>query len=219
VRKLILSLGKKFYDEKETRFGTESMRHIEKVILLTTIDHLWKDHLLAMDHLRDGIGLQGYGQKDPLIVYKKEGFRFFNMMMDQINGDVVRKIFAVQLSQESEIEQELEQLEDQADEIQYNLSPDGELLPVNTGAGNPLARQNPPSGNVPDLSHLQRAPTQMQMTRGPLPGMNAPAEASGSPFATPGPVSYTNDVERVGRNDACPCGSGKKYKKCHGINT
>ena len=75
-----------------------SMRQLEKMILLTTIDHLWKDHLLAMDHLREGIGLQGYGQKDPLIEYKKQGFRFFEMMMNQITGDVIRKLFAVQLA-------------------------------------------------------------------------------------------------------------------------
>src|SRR5690606_7461397 len=97
-KKLIIKLATEAYDRKEKALGGENMRQIEKMILLTTIDHLWKDHLLAMDHLREGVGLQGYGQKDPLIEYKKQGFRFFEMMMNQIAGDVVRKVFAVQLA-------------------------------------------------------------------------------------------------------------------------
>ena len=76
------------------------MRQLEKMILLTTIDHLWKDHLLAMDHLREGVGLQGYGQKDPLVEYKKQGYGFFEMMMNQITGDAVRKLYVVQLAQQ-----------------------------------------------------------------------------------------------------------------------
>ena len=245
IQKLILELGTKTYDDKESKFGDESMRHLEKVILLTTIDHLWKDHLLAMDHLRDGIGLQGYGQKDPLIVYKKEGFRFFNLMMDQINGDVVRKIFAVQLSQEQEVEEELAALEDSSDEIQYNLSADGQLLPVNastpdsvsgssngssaSGAGISIGSGAPAGMTpLPDLSHLQR-PARMQLSRGAMPGMAAASSGSGSPFAggAPAPTQSLNansggmglgEVDRVGRNDPCPCGSGKKFKKCHGAN-
>ena len=117
------------------------MRQLEKMLLLTTIDTLWKDHLLAMDHLREGIGLQGYGQKDPLIEYKKQGFQFFEMMMNQITGDVVRKAFTVQLAQrpdaqgaapdshemEAEIEAELEKAEAHQT-MQYNLAPDGSLV-------------------------------------------------------------------------------------------
>ncbi len=217
VKNLFLKLGNELYDAKEKSFGPESMRHLEKVILLTTIDHLWKDHLLAMDHLRDGIGLQGYGQKDPLIAYKKEGYRFFHMMMEQINGDVVRKIFAVQAVEEARAEEEQFEQRQDAGDIQYNLTAEGDLVPV---SGQVQAVAQAPQAML-DLSHLQQAPRGLQMGRGAMPGAQQ-AEGSGSPFAQPGASSYTgggNDVDRVGRNDPCPCGSGKKYKKCHGVNT
>ncbi len=196
------------YDAKERQYGPEMMRHLEKMILLTTIDQLWKDHLLAMDHLREGIGLQGYGQKDPLIAYKKEGFRFFEMMMNQITGDVIRKLFAVQVTQETnpiqEIEEELERSHD-SQGIQYNLSESGDLVPV---AGATPQKTQPQASRPPvDLSHMNKAPRQMTLSRGP---MTAGASAGGG-------MAPISDVAKAGRNDPCPCGSGKKYKKCHGI--
>ena len=101
LKKLILKQADAVYEQKEKTLTETTMRQLEKMILLTTIDHLWKDHLLAMDHLREGVGLQGYGQKDPLVIYKKEGFRFFEMMMNQITGDAVRKLFVVQMAPSS----------------------------------------------------------------------------------------------------------------------
>ena len=98
LSKLIAKLATEAYARKEREMGAEILSQIQRMILLSTIDQLWKDHLLAMDHLREGINLNAYGQKDPLIEYKKQGFRFFEMMMNQITGDVVRKIFAVQLA-------------------------------------------------------------------------------------------------------------------------
>ncbi|MBS1962026.1 MAG: preprotein translocase subunit SecA [Bdellovibrionales bacterium] len=224
IEKLLLKLGEQRYGEKEKLFGTEMLRHLEKMILLTTIDQLWKDHLLAMDHLRDGVGLQGYGQKDPIVVYKMEAFRFFEMMMDSITTDVVRKLFAVQVAPNEtadEIEEEIAREEASltgGGNFQYNLTADGELVPTEKPAGAPLAGPAK-AGNTPpmDLSHLHKAPRQMQLSRGPV----------GSPFANPemataggpaggGSSGYVGDVDKVGRNDPCPCGSGKKYKKCHG---
>jgi preprotein translocase subunit SecA len=171
-----------------------------------------------MDHLRDGVGLQGYGQKDPIIVYKMEAFKFFGMMMEAIGLDVVRKLFAVQLAPsetaediEAEIEREEKALLGNGD-FQYNLTETGDLVP-SPGGASPAPQQ---SASPIDLSHLHKAPKQMQLSRGPAP-------ASGSPFAQPaaagpsgGSTSYGGDVDKVGRNDPCPCGSGKKYKKCHG---
>lgn len=84
------------YDHKEQELGSELMRYLEKMLLLQVIDHHWKDHLLGMDHLRDGIGLRGYGQKDPLIEYKREGFDMFSSMMDRIKSDVLERMFRVQ---------------------------------------------------------------------------------------------------------------------------
>jgi len=83
------------YEAKETQYGREVFQQIEKFLLLSTLDTLWKDHLLQMDHLREGIGLRGYGQKDPLLEYKKEGFGLFRIMMEQFTTDVLQKLFRV----------------------------------------------------------------------------------------------------------------------------
>ena len=191
LRQLIHRLAEEAYTAKEKSLGADTVRQIEKMVLLTTIDHLWKDHLLAMDHLREGVGLQGYGQKDPLIVYKKEGFRFFEMMMNQITGDVVRKLFAVQMSEPHFIE---EVDEPAAPEMQYNLSADGNLVP---------------------------APRADQASE-PIRSRQAPADLLGASPAFAGtntglsPSLGSLSADKTGRNDPCPCGSGKKYKKCHG---
>jgi preprotein translocase subunit SecA len=240
LRQLIMKLADQAYQGKEKQLGVETVRQIEKMILLTTIDGLWKDHLLAMDHLREGIGLQGYGQKDPLIEYKKQGFRFFSMMMNQITGDVIRKLFAVQLAPQAA---ELELEEPHEPEMQYNITADGSLVPATAAASIPeMAGQGvlnaaAPAGR-PDAETAKkiaaakkfdelmrgRQPRQMTMGRGPVAGggdaismgagggpghgMQA-APARSTPAIAPG-------VDKVGRNDPCPCGSGKKYKKCHG---
>jgi preprotein translocase subunit SecA len=227
LKKLIVRLAEKAYAEKKTHMGEENLRHVEKVILLSTIDHLWKDHLLAMDHLREGVGLQGYGQKDPLIEYKKQGFRFFGMMMNQITGDVIRKIFAVQMEERDVSDFELEP-EVSETAMQYNVSDSGELVPASGTAGAGLgggapapkrpALAGPGSAPAPsiDLSNLLRQPRQMNLSRGPAPagaGMGAGGAMLGGGSSSAGGAS---DVSKAGRNDPCPCGSGKKYKKCHG---
>lgn len=230
LSKLILKIANEAYTHKETTLGLEIMGQVERMILLTTIDHLWKDHLLAMDHLREGINLNAYGQKDPLIEYKKRGFSFFEMMMNQITGDVVRKIFAVQMAPNelqngSLSEEEEEALEEEmaqnfpGQSMQYNLAPDGSLVPN----GNAAPAQKPaPQAFIPPAP---RAP-QMTLGRGPVgggllsakgtPGNNAGARAQAPVNSGAGAVAAPADVDRVGRNEPCPCGSGKKYKKCHG---
>ena len=146
------------YDRKEKELGPELMRFLEKNFMLQVIDHHWKDHLLGMDHLRDGIGLRGYGQKDPLIEYKREGYDLFAGMMERIKSDTIERLFLVQAVREGE-------------------------------------RSAPPP---PVLSRPQ---PKLTLNRGEEP-VSAPT------------VHRTDD--KVGRNDPCPCGSGKKYKKCHG---
>ncbi|MBC7387411.1 MAG: preprotein translocase subunit SecA [Cryobacterium sp.] len=228
IEKLMMNFAHEKYSEKENQYGAEMMRHLEKMILLTTIDQLWKDHLLAMDHLREGVGLQGYGQKDPILVYKKEGFKFFGMMMDSIALDVVKKLFAIQLAPSDtpeDIDAEIEREENALlgdGNFQYNLTETGDLVAAPSGQVSPQAQKAAPasgSEDPMDLSHLHRAPRQMQLSRSPAP-------ASGSPFAQReatapggGGMSYAGDVDKVGRNDPCPCGSGKKYKKCHGTES
>jgi len=146
------------YDRKEKELGPELMRFLEKNFMLQVIDHHWKDHLLAMDHLRDGIGLRGYGQKDPLIEYKREGYDLFAGMMERIKSDTIERLFLVQAVREGE-------------------------------------RSAPPP---PVLSRPQ---PKLTLNRGE------------EPVSTP--TVHRSD-DKVGRNDPCPCGSGKKYKKCHG---
>jgi preprotein translocase subunit SecA len=149
------------YARKEQELGPELMRFLEKTFMLQVIDHHWKDHLLAMDHLRDGIGLRGYGQKDPLIEYKREGFDLFAGMMERIKSDTLDRLFHVQA-----------------------VRHEGE-------------QPAPPPQPV-----LSRPQPKLTLNRGD------------EPVAAAAPAHRADN--KVGRNDPCPCGSGKKYKKCHG---
>ena len=149
------------YEEKETLFGTQVMRWLERRILLDIVDAQWKDHLLSLDHLKEGIGLRGYAQKDPLVEFKKEAFTLFDDLMDRIDKESVRFLFLVQPAKP----------EDEAKQIERRQRQQQQNLQFQTGA----AQAEPPK----------------------------PVRAAA----------------KVGRNDPCPCGSGKKYKKCHGVES
>lgn len=150
----ILKRAEQLYADRERAMGTDLVRHLESVIYLGSIDQLWKDHLLNIDHLKEGVGLRGYAQKDPLVEYKKEGFALFQLMDEQIKTDVIGKLFRVQVTREEQVE-----------EMQPKAQP-------------------------------------MQFLHG------SQEEAPAAPLK--------RSDEKVGRNDPCPCGSGKKFKKCHG---
>jgi preprotein translocase subunit SecA len=150
---------KAHYEEKEKLFGAEAMRYLERRVILDIVDAQWKDHLLSLDHLKEGIGLRGYGQKDPLVEFKKEAFTLFEDMMERIDTESVRFLFLMQPAKPPE--QEAREIEERHRRLQ----------------------------------------AQIKFTAGP-----AQTEA-------PKPVRAG---AKVGRNDPCPCGSGKKYKKCHG---
>ncbi|HVG30084.1 MAG TPA: preprotein translocase subunit SecA [Pyrinomonadaceae bacterium] len=153
------------YAEKEAQVGVEAMRTYERIIMLNIIDAQWKDHLLALDHLKQGIGLVGYGQKDPLVEYKKESFDLFQAMLDRIDTFTIRSLFNLQVVAEQAPEQ---------------------------------------------LQQRRRSrPTSMMFT-GPNQGAAAAGEEAGAS------KTVTRSQPKVGRNDPCPCGSGKKYKKCCG---
>ena len=215
LKKLIVKMAESAYQTKEQSLGDTVMHQLEKMILLTTIDQLWKDHLLAMDHLREGIGLQGYGQKDPLIEYKKQGFRFFEMMMNQITGDVLRKLFSVQMNPGAfpeelieELEEELIENEPEALKMQYNLTEEGELVEqrsLETPAQSERKLQAVPG--LIDLSERAAQSRPVTLGRGVMHSTSG---------IDPNAASPGSDAEKIGRNDVCPCGSGKKYKKCHG---
>src|SRR5579875_1119273 len=144
------------YEEREKAFTRPVMEQIEKIVMLQTLDSLWKDHLLSMDHLREGIGLRGYGQLNPLVEYQKEAFAMFEALMATMQRDVVEKMFSVQLTTEQQA-------------VQMQAQP---------------------------------APRRLVMSHG------NEVETTDT--------TVKRESEKVGRNDPCPCGSGKKYKRCHG---
>ncbi len=155
------------YAGKEKQIGEEAMRTYERIIMLNIIDAQWKDHLLALDHVKQGIGLVGYGQKDPLVEYKKESFVLFEEMLDRIDTTTIRSLFNLQI----------------------------------------VAEESPEEIQRRRLAARRRGG--MQFT-GPNQGAAAAGEEAGKV------KTITRSQPKVGRNDPCPCGSGKKYKKCHG---
>ncbi|HEY8185355.1 MAG TPA: preprotein translocase subunit SecA [Pyrinomonadaceae bacterium] len=154
------------YENKEQQIGPEAMRTYERIIMLNIIDAQWKDHLLSLDHLKQGIGLVGYGQKDPLVEYKKQSFDLFQEMLDRIDTSTIRSLFNLQVVTEE----------------------------------------------PPETLRQRRMPRrQSQMTfTGPNQGAAAAGEEAGKV------KTVVRDQPKVGRTEPCPCGSGKKYKKCHG---
>jgi len=161
LREMIVQNAKGIYQKKEEDFGAPMLRYLEKLIMLQSIDHHWKDHLLGIDQLKEGIGLRGYGQKDPLIEYQKEAYKMFLEMLERIKKDTVEKLFAIQIAKEQEV-------------------------------------------------------TEMKMERKQTFVMSRGESVQGGGGKTEDGkgVTVRRDGKKVGRNDPCPCGSGKKYKRC-----
>ncbi|MBV9501386.1 MAG: preprotein translocase subunit SecA [Acidobacteriaceae bacterium] len=188
------------YEEKEQMIGADNLRQAERIIMLNVVDNQWKDHLLSMDHLREGIGLRGYGQKDPLIEYKKESFTMFQDMMDRIEDETVRFLYfmRIETGMPPLPYPEPEELEAEAF--------DGNGIPIDRGAPAQIEAQNREAQqSVLDLTrNIQRRKdkelAELQFSGG---------EAASKP-------QTVSKAPKVGRNELCPCGSGKKYKKCHG---
>jgi preprotein translocase subunit SecA len=155
LREKIQALYTAKYEAKETKLSPEMMREYERLVMLQVIDNQWKDHLLSMDHLKEGIGLRAYGQRDPLVEYKREGFELFTAMTDRIEEDIVRYLFLL----EPAVQKEERQVQRREQSYSYSAPEKEEKKP-----GQTVVRKE----------------------------------------------------KKVGRNDPCPCGSGKKYKKCHG---
>ncbi len=211
------------YDVKEQILGAPAMRYHERIVMLSVLDGLWKDHLLAMDQLKEGIGLRGYAQQDPLVAYKKESFEMFETMMLQFQQDTARHLFRMQI-----------------------IGPDGnpiesaDQMPPRPPAGPPTLEGN---------SSLQRPPSRQASLPMEMDGNGQAQEHASVPIHTRAPSTTIDQLEgefqlkkkrelemarqagsgestngsgprvtgeKVGRNDPCPCGSGKKYKKCHG---
>jgi preprotein translocase subunit SecA len=173
IREQVLENIMGSYEKRESAFGADAMRHIEKTILLDMIDSKWKDHLYAMDILKEGIGLRAYGQVDPLVEYKNEAYAMFEEMMNRIKEDALEFIFRVQVVREEKPRGVFEAMPREF------IHP--ELQPL-------ASRQHQFEGAVPS------GPVMSDVKQTPL----------------------KREVPKVGRNDPCPCGSGKKYKKCCG---
>ncbi|HCH53915.1 MULTISPECIES: preprotein translocase subunit SecA [Aeromonas] len=169
LRERILEEATKLYAHKQELVGVDVLRNFEKAVMLQTLDGLWKEHLAAMDHLRQGIHLRGYAQKNPKQEYKRESFDLFTQMLETLKRDVVSILSRVQV-QERDVEAMEEQQRQQAEAAPRTYT--------HAAAENQLADEE----------------TQ--------------ADAA--------PVTFVRDEQKVGRNDPCPCGSGKKYKHCHG---
>jgi preprotein translocase subunit SecA len=217
------------YDIKEQILGAEAMRYHERIVMLSVLDGLWKDHLLAMDHLKEGIGLRGYAQQDPLVAYKKESFEMFEGMMIRFQEDTARHLFRMQIigpdgtpiesaEQLAAAQAHAQALSAAQAQQQLAGAPPTNALPPSgppqhTNA--PAARQNapvPPPNRSPSttIDALEREfqkKKQRELEQ---------ARSVSSSSATTNGSAPRHSGEKVGRNDECPCGSGKKYKKCHG---
>ena len=170
VEEKVLETVKKRYEEREALVGADMMRIHEKYLVLQVLDVQWKDHLLALDHLKEGIGLRGYGQRDPLVEYKKESFDMLQAMLERVQDRVVKVLYKTEIV-------------------------------VEEGAqSGPRSLSRPsPVAQLP----LPTAPKARDLV------FSAPSKEAAMP--------QKRKEAKVGRNDPCPCGSGKKYKKCHGI--
>jgi len=195
---------KERYDAKEKLIGPEAMRHHERMIMLSVLDSQWKDHLLSMDHLKEGIGLRGYGQHDPLVEYKKESFEMFEAMLQRFQEDTARYLYLMQIIER----------------------------PPDAGAAGPPSQGGEAAGQGPERGvpaqqggggNGHRPPRLVATSADDLEEAfmrRKRRELEQARMAGAGDVQPVQQVvrsqEKVGRNDPCPCGSGKKYKKCHG---
>jgi preprotein translocase subunit SecA len=161
----LVAVVEKRYGEREAILGAEGFAQLQRYLILSVLDAQWKDHLLGLDHLKEGIGMRAYGQRDPLVEYKRESFDLFQEMMERVEDQVVQYLYRVELK---------------------------EVVPER---------------------RRQVVHREMKAEATALQGERA--EAKHSPTAGP-PTTVRRQTPKVGRNELCPCGSGKKYKKCHG---
>jgi len=158
---MLMQTAKRAYESQEENIGIEGMRYLERVVFLQMVDTYWKEHLLNMDHLKEGIGLRGYGQKNPLNEYKREGFEMFAVMIETVKQQALSTLFRIKIADEEDVDREA-------------------------------------------MEKRKRQQGEMRLSRG----------GNGGEQAQKQPIK--RDGEKIGRNEPCPCGSGKKYKKCCG---
>ncbi len=197
IRRILKERGVAAYEAKENEIGPEIMRVVEqRYLLLPIIDRQWVDHLYVMDHLKTGIGLRGYGQKDPRVEYEKEAFEIFESLKNNIADEAVKGIFRVQIEHGPPPEELQQQQQQQMPQFE----------PIPTGA---MVPQAAPHGRLSEV--------EAQQLLGPIPGATRKPQQMHTNLGDGEPAKPAHRTEpKVGRNDLCPCGSGKKFKKCHG---
>jgi preprotein translocase subunit SecA len=186
----------RLYDDRERELGEELMRVLERYLLLNTIDQRWREHLYDMDYLREGIGLRGLAQVDPLVAYKNEGFELFQDLMNTIWSDFARMIFNVEVSREVDGEPE-QPVPDPAEASSSWVGGGGFTYSSGSSTATALGA----------LSGGEASPSALGVAEAP-----APREDTGGAVAQ----RRVDAIDQIGRNDPCWCGSGKKFKKCHG---
>ncbi|MEQ1869562.1 MAG: preprotein translocase subunit SecA [Vicinamibacterales bacterium] len=192
IRDEIWADALKQYEAKEAMVGREILQRVERDIMLQIVDAQWKDHLYSLDHLKEGIGLRGYGQRDPLVEYKKESFSLFKDMKGRVEDEIVRFLWALR-------------------PVPHDGTADAPLPPVPRPpqrVAQPLILNNPQAETSSSIFGSPVKSESPAVARAPQP-----ARVGGDDAAV---TTVRRDEPKVGRNDPCPCGSGKKYKKCHG---
>ena len=207
IEEEIVGKVKQRYDEKEAVVGPEIMRDTERWIMLNAIDDQWKDHLLSMDHLKEGIGLRGYGQKDPLVEYKKESYALFQDLMGRIEDETVRYLYFLRFEtgapppsfREPEDDYEEDDSDDPTDGVSAN------------GAKAELERQQKAAQAAAQVSAEDLTRNIQRKKERELAGLSF-----GGGDSAAAATKTVVKGKKVGRNEPCPCGSQKKYKNCHG---
>ena len=189
------------YNAKEQLIGAEAMRYHERMIMLSVLDSQWKDHLLSMDHLKEGIGLRGYGQHDPLVEYKRESFDMFEAMMNRFQEDTVRYLYLMQVVGEA-----AEAGERQRTAVEPGPGPESEQ-PVLVGGDGRRPRRTATSVDELEEEFQRKKKRELEQARMAGTGEYQPVQ------------QVVRGAAKIGRNDPCPCGSGKKYKRCCGASS
>ena len=203
LRARLASNVEQAYDAKVSRIDPALMRHIEKDVMLRTLDAHWRDHLGAMDYLRQGIHLRGYAQQDYRTEYKREAFRMFTAMLERVKFETVTRLMQIEVRTQEEVEREEE--ERRRNLMRALQTQHAEALSALAGG----AEVPPPDAAVPAAAHAA-------MMRGGAPARGA--REGPVPPPPPGDLqgTFVRGERKIGRNEPCPCGSGKKYKHCHG---
>jgi preprotein translocase subunit SecA len=178
IAEKVVAAANEAFDAKVAQIGPENFTQFERIVLLQTLDTHWREHLAALDYLRQGIHLRGYAQKQPKQEYKREAFELFGQMLDSVKNEVTRVLMTVQVQSGEQLEQAAEDMEDRAERI----------------------------ANVTYTAPTETGGVETQLDESTTRTATAGGAAGAAAFA----------MAHVGRNDPCPCGSGKKYKQCHG---